>query len=66
MSGDRIRLSVRDRRIDLLVAEDELARRSGLAAPAPLRGYDKLYAREITQADKGCDFDFLRARPERV
>lgn len=66
MSGDRIRLSVRDRRIDLLVAEDELARRPGLAAPAPLRGYDKLYAREITQADKGCDFDFLRARPERV
>ena len=38
----------------------------GLTATVPLRGYDKLYAREITQADKGCDFDFLRARPERV
>lgn len=65
MSGDRIRLSVRDRRIDLLVADEELARRPGPTAIRPLRGYDRLYAREITQADKGCDFDFLRARPER-
>ncbi|MSP47874.1 MAG: dihydroxy-acid dehydratase [Alphaproteobacteria bacterium] len=64
-SGDRIRLSVRDRRLDLLVAEEELARRPLPGAARPSRGYDKLYAREITQADKGCDFDFLRALPER-
>jgi dihydroxy-acid dehydratase len=64
-SGDRIRLSVKDRRIDLLVPEDELARRPGLAAPKPARGYDRLYAREITQADQGCDFDFLRRTPDR-
>ena len=65
MSGDRIRLSVKDRRIDLMVPDEELARRPLPAPPAPGRGYDRLYAREITQADQGCDFDFLRAKPER-
>lgn len=64
-SGDRIRLSVRERRIDLMVAAEELARRPVPAATRPSRGYDRLYAREITQADKGCDFDFLRAVPDR-
>ena len=64
-SGDRIRLSVKDRRIDLMVPEEELSRRPGRAAPSPRRGYDRLYAREITQADQGCDFDFLRAQPDR-
>lgn len=63
-SGDRIRLSVEDRRIDLMVADEELARRPLPSPSAPARGYDRLYAREITQADQGCDFDFLRARPE--
>lgn len=64
-SGDRIRLSVKDRRIDLMVPDEELARRPLPAPPAPGRGYDRLYAREITQADQGCDFDFLRATPDR-
>ena len=64
-SGDRIRLSVKDRRVDLLVADEELARRPLSAPPRPSRGYDRLYAREITQADQGCDFDFLRALPGR-
>ncbi len=63
-SGDRIRLSVKDRRIDLMIADEELARRPLPSPSAPARGYDRLYAREITQADQGCDFDFLRARPE--
>ncbi len=64
-SGDRIRLSVKDRRIDLMVPDEELARRPLPVPPAPGRGYDRLYAREITQADQGCDFDFLRATPDR-
>ncbi len=64
-SGDRIRLSVKDRRIDLMVPDEELARRPLPGPPAPGRGYDRLYAREITQADQGCDFDFLRAKPDR-
>jgi dihydroxy-acid dehydratase len=62
-SGDRIRLSVAERRLDLLVDEAELARRrAALAPPAPppARGYGWLYARHVLQADQGCDFDFLR------
>jgi len=61
-SGDRIRISVKSRRIDLLVAEDELARRrAGWRPPAaPSRGYGKLYMDHVMQAEDGCDFDFLR------
>jgi len=62
-SGDRVRLSVKERRIDLLVEEGEMKRRAATMKPAragPGRGYAKLYAREILGADEGCDFDFLR------
>jgi dihydroxy-acid dehydratase len=65
-SGDRIRLSVAERRLDLLVPEDELARRrrtSPATRPAPARGYARLYHDHVLPADLGCDFDFLRARP---
>jgi dihydroxy-acid dehydratase len=62
-NGDRIRLSVKERRIDLLVAPEELARRKTAPAPMPERGYARLYRREILQADRGCDFDFLRKHP---
>jgi dihydroxy-acid dehydratase len=62
-SGDRIRLSVRRRRLDLLVPDEELTRRRSAWKPpvAPSRGYAKLHARHVLQADGGCDFDFLRA-----
>ena len=61
-SGDAIRLSVRERRIDLLVAPDELARRRSRWQPptVPARGYRRLYAERVLQAEDGCDFDFLR------
>ena len=62
-NGDRIRLSVKKRRLDLLVGEPELAmRRAQLKAPAapPKRGYAKLYMDHVLQAEQGCDFDFLR------
>jgi dihydroxy-acid dehydratase len=61
-NGDRIRMSVAGRRLDLLVPEPELeARRRSIAAPAaPARGYASLYHRHVLQADGGCDFDFLR------
>jgi dihydroxy-acid dehydratase len=65
-NGDRIRLSVKDRRLDLLVDEAELALRRQtrpLAAVVPTRGYGKIFHREILQADEGCDFDSLRAHP---
>jgi dihydroxy-acid dehydratase len=61
--GDRIRLSVSGRKLDLLVDEAELAARRK-AAPAraalPERGYDRLYMQSTLQAEHGCDFDFLR------
>ena len=64
-TGDRIRLSVSERRIDLMVDEAELAkRREGLTTVDSrdgLRGYDKLYAQEVLQADEGCDFAFLKS-----
>jgi dihydroxy-acid dehydratase len=62
-SGDRIALSVKERRLEVLVGDEELAaRRAALPAPsAPKRGYARLYAEHVTQADLGCDFDFLRA-----
>jgi dihydroxy-acid dehydratase len=62
-NGDRIRLSVAERRLDLLVAPDELARRPVALPPIPERGYAQLYRREILQADRGCDFNFLRKHP---
>ncbi|HET9146754.1 MAG TPA: IlvD/Edd family dehydratase [Acetobacteraceae bacterium] len=62
-SGDRIRLDVEARRIDLLVDEAELARREAAPArPAPERGYAKLYHDSVLQADQGCDFAFLRGK----
>jgi len=62
-SGDRIRLSVKDRRLDLLVEPSEIERRLALVRreSGPARGYRRLYADHVLQADAGCDFDFLRA-----
>ena len=64
--GDRIRLSVRDRCLDLLVDETVLNQRrkesaDESSAPRPQRGYARLYQTSILQADEGCDFDFLTA-----
>ncbi|HTT49140.1 MAG TPA: dihydroxy-acid dehydratase [Pseudolabrys sp.] len=64
-NGDRIRLSVISRSIDLLVDEAELKRRAAAVKPVreePRRGYAKLYAQEILGADQGCDFAFLKPR----
>lgn len=63
-NGDRIRLSVSQREISLLVSEQELALRRERApgvVPSAERGYKKLFLDTVTQADKGVDFDFLRA-----
>ena len=64
-NGDRIKLSVKNRSIDLLVDDAELKRRAAAAKPAaeaPARGYARLYAQEILGADQGCDFSFLKPR----
>jgi dihydroxy-acid dehydratase len=62
-NGDRIRLSVQNRRIDLLVDDAELARRKAQWKPPverPARGYAQLYMDQVLQAEQGCDFAFLR------
>ena len=64
-NGDRIRLSVKERRIDLLLDDAELRRRSDAArrvGDSPARGYAKLYAQEVLGAEEGCDFAFLKPR----
>ena len=61
-TGDRIELDVAARRLQLHVSDDELARRrAAWQPPAPRyqRGYGALFAERVTQADQGCDFDFL-------
>ena len=59
--GDRIRLDTGARRLDLLVDQAELDRRRGELRPPtkPARGYARLHAEHVLQADRGCDFDFL-------
>jgi dihydroxy-acid dehydratase len=64
--GDEIELDVADRRLALLVSDEEVARRLNsrppVAPPASgKRGYGWLYARHVTQAPLGCDFDFCAA-----
>jgi len=65
-SGDRVRLSVQGRALELLVDDAELQRRRATLPPPPraARGYARLYADQITQADLGCDFEFLRWQEE--
>ena len=60
-TGDKIRLSVASKTLELLVDPAELALRDASVAPkAPrLRGYAKLYEEQILQADAGCDFAFM-------
>ncbi len=63
--GDVIELDVAGRRIHLGVDEEELARRRGAWHPPPPRferGFGTMYVQHVTQADSGCDFDFLLGR----
>ena len=63
--GDLVSLDTQGRRLDLLVAEEELTlRRQAWVAPPPHyeRGFGALHVAHVLQADEGCDLDFL-ARP---
>ena len=67
-NGDSICLDVPNRRLDLLTSDHELeARRDRWIPPPPhpgsQRGYLRLYLETVTQADRGCDFDFMGAAP---
>jgi dihydroxy-acid dehydratase len=58
--NDLISIDVTAGRIELLVPVAELQSRSAGPTPAvPRRGYSRLHQMHVTQADKGCDFDFL-------
>jgi len=60
--GDLIELDVPGRKLTLKVGDEELARRrAAWRAPAPryARGYGQMFAQHVTQANEGCDFDFL-------
>ena len=63
-NGDRIKLDVPSRKLDLLVEDREVMRRlaeSPPSRPVHKRGYTSMYAQHVMQADSGCDFDFLLA-----
>ncbi len=59
--GDMINLDVKGRGLNLKVDAAELAKRKAQwkAPPKPKRGYTRLYIDTVTQAEQGCDFDFL-------
>jgi dihydroxy-acid dehydratase len=60
--GDLIELDVNARKLELKVSPEELAKRKAAWKPRPshyTRGYGKVFSDHITQANKGCDFDFL-------
>ncbi|WP_029135758.1 IlvD/Edd family dehydratase [Nakamurella lactea] len=63
-TGDMIVLDVPQRRLDIDIDDDELARRTPSATAAaryaePLRGWERLYVSTVGQADTGADLDFL-------
>jgi dihydroxy-acid dehydratase len=63
-TGDLVVLDVEARRLDLVVPDDELARRTPNAATlagfaSPVRGWERLYVDHVLQADRGADLDFL-------
>ncbi|MAU19714.1 MAG: dihydroxy-acid dehydratase [Martelella sp.] len=62
-TGDIVRLNLDERRLDMLVDDAEIAaRRAAWIPPEPRcgRGYGHIFSKHVTQADKGCDFDFLQ------
>ncbi len=63
-TGDLIVMDVPGRRLDVELSDEELERRRrepGASTALPPRGFGRLFVDSVTQADTGCDFDFLRA-----
>jgi dihydroxy-acid dehydratase len=61
-TGDEIDLDVHARTLNVNISAEEWDRRSkAFVPPKPhyTRGYGKLFLEHVTQANKGCDFDFL-------
>ena len=63
-TGDLVSLDVAAGRLDMQVDDAELERRRAAwkpSAPVYGRSFAALYQRHVSQADQGCDFDFLSA-----
>jgi dihydroxy-acid dehydratase len=61
-TGDLIKLSVKNKTLNILISKNELNKRLKKNIIKKIdfkRGYQKLYYQSVLQADKGCDFDFL-------
>ena len=62
-AGDTVEMDIPARSLNMLVPDDELEARRAAWTPPPMRygrGYGLMFSRHIEQADKGCDFDFLK------
>ncbi len=61
-TGDIVELDVPGRKLTLKIGDDEMAKRKAAWKPGEKkypRGYGKIFSQHVSQADKGCDFDFL-------
>ncbi|MEO6843798.1 MAG: dihydroxy-acid dehydratase [Ginsengibacter sp.] len=66
-TGDMIQINIPEKKINVLIEDDELISRMAsltLDQGKHIRGYPKLYIKEVLQANEGCDFDFLRPRSQ--
>ncbi len=63
-NGDYIRLSVRNKSLNLLITDKEMKKRlSKISKNKKVfyeRGYKSLYQKNVLPATQGCDFDFLK------
>jgi dihydroxy-acid dehydratase len=61
-TGDIVELDVPGRKLNLNISDEEMSKRKAAWKPGEkkyLRGYGKIFSQHVSQADKGCDFDFL-------
>ncbi|HEX4985208.1 MAG TPA: L-arabinonate dehydratase [Burkholderiales bacterium] len=61
-TGDIVELDVPGRKLNLRIGDEEMAKRKAAWRPGEKkypRGYGKIFSQHVSQADKGCDFDFL-------
>lgn len=67
-TGDMIELDVENRKLEMLVPDEELdRRRAEWKVPVIAeRGFTHLYQKHVLQADEGCDFDFLVKKPKPI
>ena len=68
-NGDVIEVNVTERKIEVHLSSEELEARKAAWKPPRTRyprSYTKMYTEHVTQANDGCDFDFLEYSKEEV